>query len=76
MKASFIPRMQIAFVVLFLLACVGLLFLHPSKQQPGAGNDPQSQCEAKGLWWDDQDKICAVPTPLATITGHAAKPQP
>ena len=75
MKASFIPRMQIAFVVLFLLACVGLLFLHPSKQQPGVGNDPQSQCEAKGLWWDDQDKICAVPTPLATITGHAAKPQ-
>ena len=75
MKRSMVPRVQIAFAVIFLLVCVGLLFLHPSKQQPGPGNDPQSQCEAKGLWWDPQDKICAVPTPLATITGHAAKPQ-
>jgi hypothetical protein len=72
MKRSMVPRMQIIFVVIFLAACVGLLFLHPSKQ-PGPGNDPRSQCEAKGLWWDELDKVCATPTPLTTITGHAAR---
>ena len=70
-----VTRVQIIVAAIFLVACVGLLFLHPSKQQPGPGNDPQSQCEARGLWWDPMDKIFAVPTPLATITGHTAKPQ-
>jgi hypothetical protein len=67
-----VPRLQIIFVVIFLAACVGLLFLHPGRQ-PGPGNDPRSRCEARGDWWDAQDKVCAVPTPLATITGHAGK---
>ena len=75
MKRSMVTRVQIIVAAIFLVACVGLLFLHPSKQQPGPGNDPQSQCEARGLWWDPMDKICAVPTPLATITGHQAKSQ-
>jgi hypothetical protein len=73
MKRSMVPRLQIIFVVIFLAACVGLLFLRPSTQ-PGPGNDPQARCEARGDWWDDQDKVCAVPTPLATITGRPSKP--
>ncbi|HEX4197963.1 MAG TPA: hypothetical protein VHZ26_11020 [Caulobacteraceae bacterium] len=74
MKRSMVSTVQVVFVAIFLAAAVGLLFLHPSARQPGPGNDPQAQCEARGDWWDPQDRVCAVPTPLSTITGHAGKP--
>jgi hypothetical protein len=74
MKRSMVSTVQIVFAVIFLAAAVGLLFLRPSAHQPGPGNDPQAQCEARGDWWDAQDRVCAVPTPLSTITGHAGRP--
>jgi hypothetical protein len=44
---------------------------------------PRERCEAHGDWWDDEDRVCAVPMPIWTFThrvpgqvapGPAAKP--
>ena len=66
---------QLAFLVVFVAVAVALLFVRvpePGQAQSAAaaGNNPKSICEAKGDWWDDKDQICAVPMPVATITGH------
>src|ERR1700749_4851729 len=29
---------------------------------------PKQQCEAHGDWWDDEDRVCAVPMPIWTFT--------
>ena len=35
---------------------------------------PRARCEAQGNWWDDKDRICAIPVPLTTLTGRPAHP--
>jgi hypothetical protein len=69
MRRSFTGPLQIGFVILILASCVGLLFLQAPPQRTVA-QDARARCEANGDWWDDQDKVCAVPVPLATITGR------
>jgi uncharacterized membrane protein YjdF len=73
MKRSMTGRLQLAFIVVFAIVCIGLLFLHPRNEAAG-GTDARTRCEAKGDWWDDQDHICAVPTPLSTLTHRSASP--
>ena len=35
---------------------------------------PSRACEAKGDWWDDKDRVCAVPMPLSHWTGRTFAP--
>ena len=35
---------------------------------------PRKACEAQGHWWDDRDRICAIPMPLTTWTGRPLHP--
>lgn len=72
MKYRMADRLQIAFLILFLALCVGFFFL----RAPAPPTDPKSRCEAKGDWWDAQDRVCAVPMPISHFTGRAAKPGP
>jgi hypothetical protein len=72
LKRSIVPRLQIAGVVIFMAICIAMLFVH-APAGPAPAMDAKARCEAKGDWWDDLDRVCAVPTPLTTITGHAAK---
>ena len=77
MKRRMTLWVQLAFLAVFLLVAGALLFVRvPEMGQPAdsaakaAGADPKSICEARGDWWDDMDKTCAVPMPVAKITGH------
>jgi len=74
MKRSMTLRLQLAFAVIFVLVCIGLLFVRPPSG-PAPNADAQARCEARGDWWDDKDKLCAVPVPLSTITGRPAAPR-
>jgi hypothetical protein len=60
------------FTTIFVLAVAGLwaeqTFRHPPT--------PKEACEAKGDWWDEQDRICAAPVALSTITGRKAGSPP
>jgi hypothetical protein len=29
---------------------------------------PKERCEAHGDWWDDEDRVCAVPMPIWSFT--------
>lgn len=66
MRRSMTLWVQLAFLAAFLIASVWLAFLHPAPDT--TANDPKSRCEAKGDWWDDRDKLCAVPMPIETMT--------
>ena len=35
---------------------------------------PRKACEAEGHWWDNQDRVCAIPMPLSTWTGRPMRP--
>jgi hypothetical protein len=37
---------------------------------------PRERCEAVGHWWDDKDRVCAIPMPLTTWTGRPLHPAP
>jgi len=55
-------------LVIFALVCVGLwgyqlLYAIPRKA-----------CEAKGDWWDWQDRACGIPMPLTSLTHRPAHP--
>ena len=73
LKRSIVAPLQIAFALILAAVSIGLLFVHPKAVTASGGTDARSRCEAKGDWWDDQDKVCAVPVPLSTLTGQPAK---
>ena len=56
------------FTATFVAAVIGLWAEQTFRRPPS----PQQTCEAKGGWWDDQDRICAAPVALSTITGRKA----
>lgn len=56
------------FTATFALAVAGLWAQQTFHRAPTA----QEACEAKGDWWDEQDKVCAAPVALSTITGRRA----
>ena len=69
MKSN-INRIGLGFLVAFVLISGGLFaydvfFVWPVRD-----------CEEHGHWWDDKDRICAVPVPLSTITGRRLTPPP
>ena len=69
MKSN-INRIGLGFLIAFFLISGGLLaydvfFVWPVKA-----------CEEHGHWWDEQDRICAVPVPLSVITGRHIAPAP
>jgi hypothetical protein len=75
MRRSATLWVQLFFLALFLVACVWLAFLRPAPASGPAGaaaNDPKARCEARGDWWDEQDKLCAVPMPITTLTQRPA----
>jgi hypothetical protein len=75
MRRSATLWVQLLFLALFLVAAVWLAFLHPADQAAAsraAGGDARARCEARGDWWDDQDKVCAVPMPITTLTRRPA----
>jgi hypothetical protein len=54
------------FTAAIVLAVIGLWAEQTFRRPPS----PQQVCEAKGDWWDDQDRLCAAPIALSTITGR------
>jgi hypothetical protein len=66
-----IDRIKLIFLGLFVLACGAIFAYHALFVWP------KERCEAHGDWWDDQDRVCAVPMPIWTFTHRmpgAAKP--
>ncbi len=59
---------QLFFLAVFLVACVWLAFLRPAEPSRATASDAKARCEARGDWWDEQDKVCAVPMPITTLT--------
>ena len=58
-------RLVVVFLALFALVCGGIwaydaVYVWPRKT-----------CEARGDWWDAQDRVCAVPMPLTHWTGRS-----
>jgi hypothetical protein len=75
MRRSATLWVQLFFLTLFLVACVWLAFLHPAEPagpSRATARNARARCEAKGDWWDDQDKLCAVPMPITTLTHRPA----
>lgn len=76
MRRSATLWVQLFFLAVFLVACVWLAFLHPTEPAGPSGattGDAKARCEAKGDWWDDQDRVCAVPMPITTLTRRPAE---
>jgi hypothetical protein len=61
MKSS-IDRIRLVFFGLFIVAC-GMAWAYQALYIW-----PKQRCEAQGDWWDDKDRVCAVPMPIWTFT--------
>ena len=61
MKSAIHPIM-LGFLAVFVAACVAVVAYHYFYIWP------QQTCESHGDWWDEQDKVCAVPMPIWTFT--------
>jgi hypothetical protein len=59
-----ISRVQVAYVGLFLIACVGV-FAYESLYIW-----PMQRCEADGGWWSARYRMCATPMAIWRITGR------
>jgi hypothetical protein len=69
-----IDRIKLIFLGLFLIACAAIGAYHYFYVWP------KQACEAHGDWWDDEDRVCAVPMPIWSFThrmpGQARLPAP
>jgi hypothetical protein len=75
MRRSATLWVQLVFLAVFIVTVVWLAFLRPPGQVAPAfatNGDAKARCEAKGDWWDEQDKACAVPMPITTLTHRPA----
>lgn len=59
-----INRLKLVFLGLFALGCAGvwayqLLWVIPGKR-----------CEESGAWWDNQNRVCATPLAISSLTGR------
>jgi len=61
---SHIPKVQLGFVAAFVVIFAGLLIYQAYYIWPA------QRCEAHGDWWDEKDKVCAVPVPISMFTGR------
>ena len=70
MRRSLTLWVQLAFVAIFLVLVTWVAFLHgpPQAQPQPSAATAKSRCEAQGNWWDDVDKVCAVPMAISSIT--------
>jgi hypothetical protein len=57
-------RVQLAYVGLFLAACVGILFYEAHYVWP------VQRCEGHGGWWSARYHECATPVPIWQLTGR------
>jgi hypothetical protein len=72
-----IDRIKLIFLGLFVISCAAIWGYHAFYVWP------KQRCEARGDWWDDQDRVCAVPMPIWSFTHRlpgapkppAAKPE-
>ena len=60
------------FVGAFALAMAGILAQQIFWSRPSA----EQSCETSGGWWDPQDKVCAAPIALSTLTGRKSGSPP
>ena len=58
------PRLAILFGGLFALTVVGIILLQRIWLDPGR------RCEADGMWYDIQHRVCAQPIYIPDITGR------
>jgi hypothetical protein len=64
-------RVQFIYLGIFLAACAGLFAYESIFVWP-----PQ-RCEAKGSWWNAQDRECDTPILIWRLTGRAPhRPRP
>jgi hypothetical protein len=61
MKSS-IDRIKLIFLGVFAIACAAVWYYHANYVWP------KQRCESHGDWWDDEDRVCAVPMPIWTFT--------
>jgi hypothetical protein len=59
---SAINRIKLIFLGLFVVACGAVWYYHATYVWP------KQRCEAHGDWWDEKDRVCAVPMPIWTFT--------
>ena len=59
-----IERLKRIFLVLFAVACVGVMAWQIGWVQP------RQACEAGGKWWDGYGRVCAQPVLISDITGR------
>ena len=57
-----IDRIKLFFLGVFIIAC-GAIWAYQAMVVW-----PPQRCEAHGDWWDEKDKVCAVPIPIWTFT--------
>ena len=64
-------RVQLAYVGLFLIACMGVFYYQANYIWP------MQRCEQGGGWWSDRYRECARPMPIWRFTGrHVVGPPP
>jgi hypothetical protein len=61
MKSRIHPIM-LTYLGVFLTACAAIFVYHYFFIWP------QQTCEAHGDWWDERDRVCAVPMPIWAFT--------
>jgi hypothetical protein len=59
-----LTRVQLAYLGLFLAACVGVFAYQAAYVWP------MQKCEANGGWWSYKYRMCARPMPIWRITGR------
>jgi hypothetical protein len=64
-----IDRIKLIFLGLFVVACAAIFGYHYYFVWP------KQRCEAHGDWWDDRDRVCAIPMPIWSFT-HRMPGQP
>jgi hypothetical protein len=57
-----IDRIKLIFLGLFVISCGAIFAYHYIYVWP------KQECEARGNWWDDEDRVCAVPMPIWNFT--------
>jgi hypothetical protein len=63
-----INRTTVAFMGVFLVACLAALAYHIFFLWP------RQDCDQRGAWWDSQDRQCLAPMAIWQITGRKVVP--
>jgi hypothetical protein len=63
-------RVQLAYMGLFILTCVGVVFYEATYVWPA------QRCEEHGGWWSAKYHMCATPIPIWRFTRRMPKEVP